>query len=132
MFAFEADTGALIGHTTLVGYSNIRKWFTYDGGLYTGVGASSSLGGGGRVLRWNGPADPLGFTEVGKTGSEIAELVVHEGRLFGASWPQHGAVEVPAGLYMSPPIPAGGLPASTDLWEMVWQATDYDPDPVTA
>lgn len=128
VFAFDASNDSLIGYTSLTDYSNIRKWITYDGALYTGVAVKS---GGGRVLRWNGTADPLGFTEVGRTGSEIAELVVHEGRLFGASWPQHGAVEVPAGLYMSPPIPAGGLTTASD-WEMVWSATDYEPDPVTA
>ncbi|HVV81554.1 MAG TPA: hypothetical protein VHE35_00700 [Kofleriaceae bacterium] len=132
VFAFDARQRTLIGYTTLVGVSNIRKWFTYDGVLYTGVGMATTMGGGGRVLRWNGPSDPLRFTQVGTTGSEIAELVVHEGRLFGASWPQHGEVEVPAGLYMSPVIPEGGLPESTADWEMVWRATDYEPDAVTA
>lgn len=143
-FAFDATTNELLGYKSMPGYTNIRKWLTYDptpgdadpGQLYAGVGKS---GGSGGILRWT-PAegDPLNFAVVGTTGSEIAELVVHQGRIFGASWPSHPAApdlsqEVYAGLYMSPVIPDGGFTAADSAaWEKVWQATDYEPDAVTA
>jgi hypothetical protein len=143
-FAFDATTNELLGYKSMAGYTNIRKWLTYDptpgdedpGQLYAGVGVSGGTGG---ILRWTPTeANPLNFDVVGTTGSEIAELVVHQGRIFGASWPSHPATpdltkEVYAGLYMSPEIPAGGFTAAnSSAWEKVWAATDYEPDAVTA
>jgi hypothetical protein len=143
-FAFDATTNELLATKSVPGYTNIRKWLTYDptpgdedpGQLYAGVGVS---GGTGAIIRWTPTEpDPLNFDVVGTTGSEIAELVVHEGRIFGASWPSHPATpdltkEVYAGLYMSPVIPDGGFTAAdSTAWEKVWTATAYEPDPVTA
>jgi hypothetical protein len=133
LFAFDATTGAYLGSTNLTEYSNIRKWLTIDGVLYTGVRDAAT--GAGHVLRWRGSlANPFQFEVVGNVGSEVAELALHEGRLFVTTWPNiGGSVPVLSGLYMSPPLPSAGLTgADADSWQQVWQASDYEPDPVTA
>jgi hypothetical protein len=81
------------------------------------------------------------FQEVGVlptgTGTDIAlhtELNngVSDTRIYVATWPPPG----PAGLYMSPPIPAGGFAQATQnptAWTKVWDISkNYDPDPVVA
>lgn len=133
LFAFEAGTRAYLGSTNLPQYDNIRKWVVVDGVLYTGVRDAAT--GGGHVLRWRGSlADPFQFEVVANLGSEVAELTEHDGSLYVTTWPNLSASPVePAGLFMSPPIPAGGLTAAeADAWTRVWQASDYEPDPVTA
>ncbi len=136
VFAFD-DTGALIGSKNLLAYSNIRRFVTVGGRLYTAVGKT---GGGGALLRWTPdgtdpgtPGSPatgvFDFAVVGTTPSEGADLAEHEGRVFVATWPQTG---VKAGLFMSPPVPDAGLPADTTPLTKVWGADDYEPDPVTA
>ena len=133
LFAFDAQTGDYIGSTNLPEYNNIRKWLAVDGALYTGVRNAAT--GAGHVLRWRGtPADPFQFEVVGNVGSDAAELALHEGRLFVSTWPYlQGATPTLSSLYMSPPIPAGGLTnADADGWQPVWQASDYEPDAVTA
>jgi hypothetical protein len=133
LFAFDAQTHAYLGSANLPDYSNIRKWLVVDGVLYTGVRDAAT--GGGHVLRWTGSRDePFHFEVVANLGSEAVELALHEGRLFVTTWPnlQADPIETTS-LYMSPPIPAGGLTsASADDWQRIWQASDYEPDPVTA
>jgi hypothetical protein len=133
LFAFDAQTDAYLGSVNLPQYNNIRKWLVVDGVLYTGVRDAAT--GAGHVLRWRGSlADPFQFEVVGNLGSEAVELGLHEGRLFVTTWPNL-TVSPPeqASLYMSPPIPAGGLTAAeADAWQRVWQSDDYEPDPVTA
>ena len=41
---------------------------------------------------------------------DAAELALHEGRLFVSTWPDVGASL--SGLWMSPPLPSGGLTAA--------------------
>ena len=133
LFAFDALTDAYLGSTNLPQYNNIRKWLEVDGVLYTGVRDTAT--GAGHVLRWRGNlANPFQFEVVGNVGSEVAELAVYEGRLFVTTWPNLKATPPEAGsLYMSPPLPASGLTsADADAWLRVWQAGDYEPDPVTA
>ena len=133
VFAFDAQTGAYLDSANVPEYNNIRKWLVVDGVLYTGVRSTATSEG--HVLRWTGSAaDPFQFEIVGNLGSEVAELALHDGRLFVATWPNlSGDVPVSAGLWMSPPIPEGGLTSThADGWEVVWQASDYEPDPVTA
>jgi hypothetical protein len=129
MFAFDTTTGDYLGFDQLAGYSNIRKWLVVDDVLYTAVG---NTGGGGTVLRWRGEAgDPFQFEVVGDLDGAGAELALHDGRLFVSTWPGLGLGM--AGIYMSPLIPSGGLTAThTFSWTKVWQADDYEPDPVTA
>ena len=132
LFAFNKDTGEYLGATNLPDYTNIRKWVNVEGVLYTGV---RNLLGSGNVLRWTGDLDdPFQFEVVGNLDSEGAELAFHEGRLFVSTWPnlQSNPPSL-AGLFMSPVVPNGGLTnAQADEWQKVWQASDYEPDPVTA
>jgi len=133
LFAFDAQTDAYLGSTNLPEYNNIRKWVEVDGVLYGGVRNTAT--GGGHVLRWMGSlADPFQFEVVANLASEAVELAAHEGRLFVTTWPNLTASPAePASLFMSPPIPPGGLTsADADAWQRMWQAGDYEPDPVTA
>ena len=129
LFAFNTASGDYLGSTNLPEYDNIRKWRVVQGVLYTAVGYP---GPGGAVLRWTGAiTDPFQFEVVGKLDSTGAELVEHDGRLFVTTWPDLG--QGMAGLFMSEPIPAGGLTtANMAGWTRVWRASDYEPDPITA
>ena len=132
LFAFDSETQAYLGSANLPQYSNIRKWLSVGGVLYTAV---RNTAGGGSVLRWSGDAaDPFQFDVVGNLDSEGVELAWHEGRIFLTTWPDLQAEVVQlAGLYMSPPLPAAGLTAAeADGWQEVWESSDYEPDPVTA
>ena len=130
LFAFQADTRAYLGSTTLAGYNNIRKFLLINGVLYVGVGKSA---GGGNVLRWTGSVGaPFTFDVVGNLDAFGSELAFHEGRLFVTTWPSTVGATL-AGLYMSPVVPGGGLTAANAAsWTKVWKADDYEPDPVTA
>jgi hypothetical protein len=137
LFAYNASTGAYLG-TTTIAYSNIRKWLTVDGVLYTAVGGGATDG---AVLKWVGtPEAPFtggtnGFEVVGTLDSSGAELTLHDGRIFVSTWPGGGELTGSgslASIFRSPLVPAGGLPASTAPWQKVWSADDYEPDPVTA
>jgi hypothetical protein len=83
------------------------------------------------VLRWTGDATQVfTFAVVGEIAGDGAELAVHQGRLFVNTWPDTTGL---AGLFMSPPIPAGGLTtAQAGAWHKVWQVDAYEPDPVIA
>lgn len=142
MFAFRIDNKALVAKTSKIEYINIRDFVTYNGVIYTGV--RKTLGGG-SVLRYRGsipdiaPPPPLQelpncltcflFETVGAIDNEAANLAVHEGRLYTSTWPDSAM----AGLWMSPVIPDTGLTRSHAAgWLKVWEADDYEPDPVIA
>jgi hypothetical protein len=131
LFAFNGTTGTFIGSTTLPAFNDIRKWLVVDGVLYTTVSDSS---GGGSVLRWTGTvASPFTYDIVGNLDTMGAELALHEGRLFVATWPSFFGPTALAGLWMSPSIPGGGLTnAHAAGWTKVWEADDYEPDPTVA
>jgi hypothetical protein len=135
LFAFNTETGAYLGSANLPQYNNIRKWVEVGGIYYTGVRNTT---GGGSVLRWRGDPQTLEnlfeFEVVGNIETEVAELAGHAGRIFVTTWPEIGAQPPrPASLTMSPLVPAGGLTAAdAPNWLNVWQASDYEPDPVTA
>jgi hypothetical protein len=132
IFLFDGNTREFLAFTLLPGYHNIRRWLAVDGVLYAAVG---KRGGGGRVLRWTGTReDPFHFQEVGSLDGDAADLTLHQGRIFVSTWPQAGlAVPVMAGLWMSPPLPPGGLTADhLDGWTRVWKSDDYEPDPLQA
>lgn len=110
LFAYNGDTGAYLGSTSIQAYNDIRRWITIDGILYTGVGRTA---GGGRVLKWTGTvANPWQYEEVGNLGTQAAEIAYHEGRIFAATWPSAASPGSLASLYMSPRVPFGGLTAS--------------------
>ena len=134
-FFFRADTRAYLGSGTLPGYDNIRQFAALGGQLYAAVG---QMGVGGAVLRWTGSlTDPgcsscLSFEVVGSLNGVGAFIVGHEGRLFVSVWPSLVNDSV-AAIYMSPPVPEEGLTsAAAGDWTKVWDAHDYEPDPVIA
>ncbi|MBM4397242.1 MAG: hypothetical protein FJ087_16350, partial [Deltaproteobacteria bacterium] len=141
LFAFRASDRAFLGSRKLTEYRNIRKFLVSGSTVYTGVGAKD----GGRVLRWRGSeADPLAFEVVGKLDGEGAELALHEGRLFVATWsslggdlaagtPPSPAMLTPTGIWMSPVVPEAGLDAShAGGWTKAWRSDEYEPDPIVA
>lgn len=75
---------------------------------------------------------PVGVLPTG-TGTDIAVHTENgDTRIYVATWPPPG----PAGLYMSPPIPAGGFAQAAPnptAWTKVWDISkNYDPDPIVA
>ncbi len=136
MFAFNAATGALIGAQPFTDYNNIRKWIVAGDELYTAVEDNNTTVSGkgnyaGRVLKWDGNiTDPFNFIEVGYLPGEGAELAYHEGRLFVTTWPDVPSQAL-SGLYMSPVVPMDGLAVPT-VWTEIWNAGEYEPDPVVA
>jgi len=141
-FAFQIDTQQWVAKGTLAGYDNIRKFLTVDGVIYAGVGKTST---GGSVLRYTGsfasipPPSPgqgagtcsacFTFDTVGALDSDAAYLALHNGRVYVSTWP-HGGL---GGIYMGPPVPSGGYTrANANQWLKVWEASQYDPDPVVA
>lgn len=137
VFAFDGDTGALLGAKNLPEYDDIRTWLEVNGVLYAGVANEDAAPDGsfGSILRWTGtkssdPALLFAFDVVGRSDNEAANLALHEGRIYTTTWP---GGDMPIGLYRSPPIPAGGFTADeATRWEKVWSITDYDPDPISA
>lgn len=131
LFAFRADTAALIGSTTLQPFSALRQGRVENGVLYVGV---SVRGAGGMVLRWTGSvSDPFRFQVVGNLNAFPANLAVHQGRLFVTTWPTVGPDRIPSGVWISPPIPPGGLnPLHANRWTEVWRFEEYEPDPLVA
>ncbi|BBA36091.1 uncharacterized protein sS8_4161 [Methylocaldum marinum] len=141
MFAFDAETKEYLGSRSFARYANIRKFVPWQGVVYTGV---QTLVGSGEILRWSGTrADPFSFTTVGIVDNDAVNLAVHEERLFVATWrPSTMSSSVgilfdtdnpPAGIWMSPPIPAGGLRVfHAGLWTKVWEVTNYEVDDLIA
>ena len=142
-FAFRADTGRLLGACTRTDYNYIRSWKLVDGVLYVGVGSETRGG----VLRWDGaPTLPSGnfcgrFSEVGRPSADVANLAMYvdgngNHRLAATTVPirsSSGADGASIGVWISPPIPAGGLTANeADQWQQVWSPSQYDPDLIMA
>ncbi len=141
LVAFDAATGRYIGSKAYPQYEDIRKWVVVGGQLYTAVGTLGPVVdgvpsvNGGRILRWTGTLHhPFSFQEVGKTDNDPAEIGAHrEGadqRLFVSTW---STTSSPAGLWMSPTVPAGGLTrAQLNGWRKMWDVNRYEPDAITA
>lgn len=135
-FFLFGDSGEFLGSHTDPSINNIRQWVR--AGKYLYLGAQSADGGDGVILRWDAdPRHPFAFTVVGKLPAEAANITLHEGRLFATTWPDIPAYEEVqhfsgGALYMSPPLQEGGLLAEDvqNQWQKVWQAEDYEPDPV--
>jgi hypothetical protein len=129
IMAFRADIGLYIGSKKLTEYGNIRKWTEANGHHYSSV---LKVGGGGAVLRWRGNVtNPHQYQKIVDLDTEGANLVPCNGRLFVSTWPSGNPNNPSAGLYMSPPIPSGGLtPAHASQWKKVFSYDQYDPDPL--
>ncbi|WFE28857.1 hypothetical protein O7623_06620 [Solwaraspora sp. WMMD791] len=161
MFAFDTATGEYLGSANFAKYGNIRHFVVAHNVLYAGVGVGPNGRDGGYILRWAGDRDdPFNFVEVGKLPAQVADLEVHDGRVFVSTWSAAGGSSsagarpgpdaepvrvgvVPtaqadpgiAGVWMSPRLLDGepGLtPDDAEGWTQVWSAASYEPDPVIA
>jgi hypothetical protein len=145
IFAFRADTGQFLGACTRSDYTYIRGWKDVGGVLYVGVGDAVH----GAVLRWNGKAQGMAaasnfcglFSEVGRTTADVANITAYTDgggseRLAVSTVPirtPNGGTGAGTGIWVSPPIPAGGLRAGhASQWRQVWSPTEYDPDPIVS
>lgn len=135
MFAFHGPTGAYLGSQFFPQYTNIRQWLVTGNVLYTTVQAGDGTG---RVLRWNGNVhNPFDFIEVGNLRSEGAFLAEFRNCIFVTTWPRIDLQNIQnvqvAALYRGPVLPEGGYTAANfDDWEIVWDANEYERDPVIA
>ena len=149
-FAFQADTGKFLGSCARTDYNYARDWQVVDGVLYVGLGSPTY----GSVMRWNGTSSSFGpgknfcdqFVEVGRVNADVANITLYTGadgldRLAITTVPSRGggggdvAAATPsvAGVWISPPIPAGGLtPDQTNEWTQIWSPLQYDPDPIVS
>lgn len=138
LFAYAARSGTYLGSTTMEGFANIRRFTRVGADLYAGV-ENLRFPFGGSVLRWRPTIDdPFRCEDVGTTDAGGAFIALHEGRLFVSTWPGVrglglDATGVRAGLWMSPPVPSGGLHADAmGQWRKVWNVSNYEPDPLVA
>ncbi|WP_432843333.1 hypothetical protein [Dactylosporangium sp. CA-092794] len=138
LFAFDSESGRYLGSTTIPEYGNIRHFVVADGALYAGVGIGPQGDAGGAVLRFTGrTANPFAYTVVGALPSQVADLVVHQDRIYVTTWPSAGGTTTwtAAGVWASPPL-ADGRPGlnrdDTTGWRQVWNVNQYEPDPVVA
>jgi hypothetical protein len=145
LFAFRADTGQFLGACEHPGYDYIREWEIVDGVLYVGAGSATH----GAVLRWDGDMGSFAgnfcadFTEVGRMSADAATVTSYTG---GDGRARLAVTTVPirsrsgtggdgggVGVWISPPLGAGGLTAEdAGHWRQVWSPLQYDPDRVTA
>lgn len=138
-FAFNNQTGQFLGskqQLEILGdpINNIRKWITYDGNSYTGVSGEMY----GYIIKWTGTVDdPFQFEVVGIIRAAPAEFTIHEGRLVTSCWPGGGELGSPDGglpsVWYSPVIQPGGLTFADRFgWEVLWESSDYEVDPLMA
>jgi hypothetical protein len=138
LFAFDSKTKRYLGSATLSDYGNIRHMVVADNALYLGVGIGLNGGAGGAVLRWTGTADnPFNFVSVAKLPTQVADLTLHDGRIFVSTWPADAATTSAklAGIWMSPKLSAGAPGLNSEdatRWTQVWNVSMYEPDPVVA
>jgi hypothetical protein len=140
-FAYDIQSKQWVAKGQLAGLRNIRSFLNIGGIIYAGVGTLQ----GGSVLRYTGsfvaipppaPGEGAGtcptcfsFNPVAVLDSDAANLAVHNGRMYVSTWPARGL----GGLYMGPPVPAGGYTLATARqWIKVWDARQYEPDPAVA
>jgi hypothetical protein len=131
VFAFDRTTGLSLGAQKFPQWDDIRRWTVVDGVLYAAV-AKTGLGG--ALIRWTGDfSNPFSFAEVGSTPTEASEVAGHNGRLYVGTWPDL-TTSGPVGrarVFRSVPIPAGGFTtASPSALAEIWDADQYEPDPV--
>ncbi|WP_432841963.1 hypothetical protein [Dactylosporangium sp. CA-092794] len=138
LFAFDGETGEYLGSSSLTTAGNIRHFFVAAGALYAGVGVGRNGDSGGHVLRWTGSrSNPFSFVNVADLPAQAADLTYFNDRLYVSTWPRTSptGTDQLAGLWMSPPL-HGGHPGLRDTdaggWQQVWNASQYEPDPVIA
>ncbi len=148
ILAFDGETGAFIDGVQLANYVNVRRFRVLrhaDGSkaMYVLVGAEMHASDfPNHLLRWVGSRErPFGnqsqsatpgFEVVGDLGNvgSGAELLDHKGRLLVTTW---GSETVAAGLYQTNDIPSAGFSTRQPaIFNKVFDAHDFDPDPVIA
>ncbi|MES1258609.1 MAG: hypothetical protein ABUS51_09265 [Acidobacteriota bacterium] len=136
---FRADTLDYLGSATVPVFDNVRQMIVYNNQLYIPVGTNLQ---GGNVLRWDGNLQTLPqpctsclslhLDVVGTFDGIGAFIAIHNGRFYVSTWPT-GQPNVLAALYMSPPLTQAGLTAGdANRWRKVWDASQYEPDPIIA
>ncbi|OYT13695.1 MAG: hypothetical protein B6I19_03825 [Bacteroidetes bacterium 4572_114] len=136
--AYNNATGEFLGYHQIKDFdgdtlNNIRKWINADGIAYTGISGLDF----GYILKWTGTVDdPFQYEIVGKIPASPSEFTFHEGRLVTSCWPgggELGSGGALPGVYYSPVVPPDGLDVSHQAqWELLWQSSDYEVDPVMA
>lgn len=132
IFVFSSLTGQFLDSASLSDYSNIRNFRIHDGVLYAGVAKGSSQG---AILAFTGNQDdPLDFSEdLVVDAGEIAEFAFLDDRLYFGTWPELGDnPENEAAVYVGPEMTPIGSFGSSDDYEQIWTASNYEPDEVIA
>ena len=139
VFAFDAHTKHFIGSMTFDAYGNVRTFLQTGDALYLGVGTGRNGSTGGAVLRWTGStASPFTFDTVAVLPVQAADLSLYDGRVAATSWPADGSgtnTAKLAGVWISPLLSDGAPGLNTEDsagWKQVWNAKQYEPDPVMA
>lgn len=138
IWAYEGSTGRLLGSKRFPAFANMRRGIVVNDNLYLAVRkAGEQLGVGGTIVKWTGSkTDPFRFEIVGELGSEPGYIAEHEGRIVAAGWTGVApgkAIGEMTSMYLSPPVPRGGLTASDAAsWQKIFSIDQYDPDPVIA
>lgn len=129
--------GALLRYTgnfTVIPPSNPTPITEYNAIPYCGTESTASP--------LVGTSFCIAFEDVGDFDTHASEVVgapdgiTDSGRIFVGTWPPNGATPNTsvASIYMSPVVPEGGLTSAnagaTGGWTKVWNAGDYDPDPL--
>ncbi len=124
LFVFNSSTGAFVESATIDGYRNIRTLKPYQGSMVAGV---AKVGGSGAALVFSDSQNPLSFNEsFVTTAGEIAEFEFYEDRMYFGTWPTSTAtVATVASTDLITDMDDFGSEGSG---EIIWQASDYEPD----
>jgi hypothetical protein len=131
--ATAAGGGSLLRYTgnfSVIPTATPRLLNLYDSIPTCGTGLSAPV-----------PGSPscIAFEDVGDFDTPSSEVVAapdgvaDAGRLFVGTWAPRASNpnQAVAGIYMSPVVPPGGLTAANaGQWTKVWDASNYEPDPL--
>jgi len=148
LLAFNGITGRFIDGVKIDKYINVRKFAVFEDSagnkaLYVLMGSDiHDPAHPNHLLRWIGTeehpfgtetnSETPGFEVVGDFGNAGigAELIMHKGKVIVTTW---GSRTIAAGLYASNLMPAGGFTKDNKaVFKKVFDASDFDPDPVIA
>ncbi|MFN0100791.1 MAG: hypothetical protein ACKV2U_01745 [Bryobacteraceae bacterium] len=144
-FAFRISDKQFVAKHSNSLFNNVREFLTMGGQTYAGVQRYTL---GGSVLKMQGPlvdGSPLpprstvdcrtcfSYELVGQIDNSAANIAEHAGRIYVATWPDLSGNAPLSGIWMSPVVPAGGLTfMNAYQWTKVWQADQFEPDPILA